>query len=310
MSSRRRTPTSFAGSEGRVHQGRRPAHQAPDAQTADRVLQGRRELLLHQHSQDAAGREGVEGGRRPSRRGVAAPAARRSRKRARWAVPLGGFRGPPAARGGRPIPARGSRGDSGLPKEGMWRASFAIEDINGDGVPDIVAPPARIGDGELHVWIGDGKGRFTPWTLSFTEAGKPNDRCSHRLRRRGGRRHRRGRQAGRRLRLARHRPRFASSATARAASRSCARAFPQRDFSAQAVVLLDADGDGKLDIVASRDSPERRAGPGGRQDAGSRLPVPRTRAGLGVPEGRPRRRVLLEQPARPGTTTATAARTS
>jgi hypothetical protein len=30
--------------------------------------------------------------------------------------------------------------------------------------------------------------------------------------------------------------------------------LPERDYSAQAVILLDANGDGKLDIVASRDS--------------------------------------------------------
>src|SRR5678815_5390851 len=29
--------------------------------------------------------------------------------------------------------------DSGLPATGMWRHSFAVADMNGDGIPDIVA---------------------------------------------------------------------------------------------------------------------------------------------------------------------------
>src|SRR6185295_9619753 len=32
---------------------------------------------------------------------------------------------------------------SGLPDHGMWRHSFVIADMNGDGIPDIVAAPPR-----------------------------------------------------------------------------------------------------------------------------------------------------------------------
>ncbi len=42
--------------------------------------------------------------------------------------------------------------------------------------------------------------------------------------------------------------------------------LPARDFSSQAVVLVDADGDGKLDIVASRDAPGDGAGAGTTAD--------------------------------------------
>ncbi len=66
----------------------------------------------------------------------------------------------------------------GLPKSGMWRASFVMADANGDGVADIVAPPNRMGDGALHVWIGDGKGAFSAWKLTMTEGGKPLDKFS------------------------------------------------------------------------------------------------------------------------------------
>jgi FG-GAP-like repeat len=63
--------------------------------------------------------------------------------------------------------------DPGLPHDGMWRANFAIADMNGDGIPDIVSPPSRIGDGEPHIFLGDGKGHFKPWSLTIEKDGKP-----------------------------------------------------------------------------------------------------------------------------------------
>jgi hypothetical protein len=66
--------------------------------------------------------------------------------------------------------------DTGLPPQGLWRASFVMADMNGDGILDIVAPPARLGgDSKPHVWLGDGKGHYKVWPLTFLEGGKPND---------------------------------------------------------------------------------------------------------------------------------------
>lgn len=41
--------------------------------------------------------------------------------------------------------------DKGLPTSGRWQMGFAAADCNGDGVADLVLPPARMG--ELHPWI-------------------------------------------------------------------------------------------------------------------------------------------------------------
>jgi FG-GAP-like repeat len=63
--------------------------------------------------------------------------------------------------------------DPGLPHGGMWRANFTVADMNGDGIPDIVSPPARIGGPVPHIFLGDGKGHFKPWPLTIEKDGKP-----------------------------------------------------------------------------------------------------------------------------------------
>jgi hypothetical protein len=143
---------------------------------------------------------------------------------------------------------------SGLPDGGMWRASFVVADMNGDGIPDIVAPPNRMGDGKLRIWLGNGKGAFSAWPVSFTDEGKPAPRftidygavavgdldgdgkqdvvsASH----------------GKGL--------VALYGDGKGGFRVARTGLPSGDFSSQAVTLLDADGDGKLDVVASRDGP-------------------------------------------------------
>jgi len=65
--------------------------------------------------------------------------------------------------------------NSGLPSSGLWRASFVVADMNGDGIPDIVAPPPRLAGAKLQIWIGDGKGHFSSWPLRFVEDGKPRE---------------------------------------------------------------------------------------------------------------------------------------
>lgn len=155
----------------------------------------------------------------------------------------------------------------GLPDEGLWRASFAIADMNGDGIPDIVAPPSRLaGDTKLRIWLGDGKGRFTPWPLTFIEDGKENLDVALDY---GGvavgdidgdgkldivaASHNRGLVAL-----------FGDGKGTFVVSR---KGFRGTDFSTQAVVLADLNGDGKLDVIADADKNENTDVPWNRNQA-------------------------------------------
>ena len=144
-------------------------------------------------------------------------------------------------------------GSTGLPNKGMWRASFVLADANGDGIVDIVAPPARIGDGQLKIWLGDGKGGFALWPLTITDPAKPRDRFSIDY----------GAVAigdidgdgNLDIVSASHGAGLVSLFGDGKGGFTVVRAgLPGREFSSQAVVLLDANGDGKLDIAASRDN--------------------------------------------------------
>ncbi len=56
----------------------------------------------------------------------------------------------------------------GLPRRGQWRNSFAVADMNQDGVLDLVHGPARKSLGQPVIFLGDGKGGFKRWaTASF-----------------------------------------------------------------------------------------------------------------------------------------------
>lgn len=51
----------------------------------------------------------------------------------------------------------------GLPNDGSWRNSLAVADMNGDGCPDIIAPPERKGQGKPSIYLGDCKGHWKYW---------------------------------------------------------------------------------------------------------------------------------------------------
>ena len=141
---------------------------------------------------------------------------------------------------------------SGLPASGLWRASFVVADMNGDGIPDIVSPPPRLGDARLHIWIGDGKGGFSRWPAEFIEDGKPTGSFSIDY----------GGVAVGDIDGDGHMDIVSASHSAGLISlfgdgkgkfRVVRRGLPTRNFSSQAIALMDSDGDGKLDIVASAD---------------------------------------------------------
>ena len=54
--------------------------------------------------------------------------------------------------------------DAGLPQQGQWRDGFALADMNGDGRLDLVHGPARKGGFRPAIFLGDGQGRFSPWS--------------------------------------------------------------------------------------------------------------------------------------------------
>lgn len=142
---------------------------------------------------------------------------------------------------------------SSLPVEGLWRASFEVADVNEDGILDVVSPPSRIGGNPvLHIWIGNGKGAFTRWPLTFTEAGKekPDPGVDY------------GGVAVGDIDRDGHQDVVSASHTAglvaffgngKGGFHLVRAGLPGREFSAQAIALTDANGDGRLDIVASRD---------------------------------------------------------
>jgi hypothetical protein len=141
---------------------------------------------------------------------------------------------------------------SGLPVSGLWRASFVVADVNGDGIPDIVSPPPRLGDARLYIWIGDRKGGFSRWPVEFIEDGKVNPPFSIDY----------GGVAVGDIDGDGHADIVSASHSAGLVSlfgdgkgkfRVVRGGLPARNFSSQAIALTDLDGDGKLDIVASAD---------------------------------------------------------
>lgn len=149
---------------------------------------------------------------------------------------------------------------SGLPTEGLWRSSFEVADVNGDGIPDIVTPPSRIGGNPvLHIFLGDGKGNFTRWPLTFTEAGKEKadpgvDYGGVAVADIDGDGHADVAAASHNGGL------VAFFGDGKGSFEVVRTGLPGREFSAQAIVLADVDRDGRPDIIASRDIVESESG--------------------------------------------------
>ncbi|MEP6470387.1 MAG: VCBS repeat-containing protein [Acidobacteriota bacterium] len=153
----------------------------------------------------------------------------------------------------KPSRIRLEKASSGLPAEGLWRSSFEVADVNGDGIPDIVSPPSRIGGNPvIHIFIGDGKGSFTRWPLKFTEAGKAEadpgvDYGGVAVADIDGDGHADVAAASHGGGLVTF---FGDGKGGFTVVRG---GLPGREFSAQAIVLLDVTRDGHPDIVAARD---------------------------------------------------------
>ncbi len=94
------------------------------------------------------------------------PFGRRSFLRLTAAGLAGGYAG--LVKSAPPLPTYTKALTLGAGKE--WRFNPLLIDINGDGHLDLVAT-ARLVQPALHMWLGDGKGTFTPVKSTWTDVG-------------------------------------------------------------------------------------------------------------------------------------------
>lgn len=141
--------------------------------------------------------------------------------------------------------------DQGLPRSGQWRFGFALADMNGDGHLDIVHGPPRRGGGPPVVFLGDGAGRWRRWQTSF-----PAQRYDY------------GHVAVADfngdghldIAIGMHLLGVAvlfgdGTGRFKSASQGMDPLDPQKAFSSHALVAVDWDGDGRLDLVALAEGP-------------------------------------------------------
>src|SRR5207249_8424600 len=61
------------------------------------------------------------------------------------------------------VTVRFEESSDGLPTSGSWRNSGTVADMDGDGCPDVVAPPERAGGQFPAIFLGDCKGHWKYW---------------------------------------------------------------------------------------------------------------------------------------------------
>ncbi len=234
---------------------RRPAHQAPAdlAQPVEFFKEDDKYYYISRPEGDPGeeellGAAEAEPPRQPARGRPTTPPAGIGRPYG------GGLRGSPSASRGRRGSGSSASRRRACRRTGQWRASFRVADINGDRKLDIVSPPARIGDGQLQDLAGRRQGALLAVAAHVLRRGQAGEAFSLDY---GGVAvggHRRGRPDAtsfRRLTAAGCCPLFGDGKGGFTVVRT---GLPGREFSAQAIVTArDANGDGKLDIVASRD---------------------------------------------------------
>jgi hypothetical protein len=55
-------------------------------------------------------------------------------------------------------------GPGRLPTDGLWQMNYAVDDMNEDGIADLVFPPTRKGRGQPYIFLGKGGGEFEYWS--------------------------------------------------------------------------------------------------------------------------------------------------
>ena len=65
------------------------------------------------------------------------------------------------------LTVRFEESSAGLPTSGSYRNSLAVADVNEDGHVDLILPPQRGAAQGPAIYLGDSKGKWTPWQFRF-----------------------------------------------------------------------------------------------------------------------------------------------